>query len=84
MGVGIELDTENSCRKYQVCKPVAPQRNRNRSDSVAVSCFISFPFQVVICRTVRAVPLCCQGSRGLMLPRMEHRLSCCPFLRPFP
>ena len=26
MGVGIELDTENSCRKYQVCKPVAPQK----------------------------------------------------------
>ena len=36
MGVGIELDTENSIRKYQICKPVAPQRNRNRSDSVAV------------------------------------------------
>ena len=26
MGVGIELDTENSCRKYQVCKPVTPQK----------------------------------------------------------
>ena len=26
MGVGIELDTENSCRKYQICKPVAPQK----------------------------------------------------------
>ena len=26
MGMGIELDTENSCRKYQVCKPVAPQK----------------------------------------------------------
>ena len=40
MAVGIELDTENSCRKYQVCKPVAPQQNRNRSASVAVfSCF---------------------------------------------
>ena len=24
MGVGIEFDTETSCRKYQVCKPVAP------------------------------------------------------------
>ena len=30
MGVGIELDTENSIRKYQICKPVAPQQNRNR------------------------------------------------------
>ena len=38
MGVGIELDTENSIRKYQVCKPVAPQQNRNRSASVAVFC----------------------------------------------
>ena len=38
--MGIEFVTENSIRKYQVCKPVAPQRNRNRSDSVAVfSCF---------------------------------------------
>ena len=38
--MGIELDTENSCMKYQVCKPVAPQTNRNRSDSVAVClCF---------------------------------------------
>ena len=26
MGVGIELDTENSIRKYQVCKPVTPQK----------------------------------------------------------
>ena len=34
--MGIEFDTENSCRKYQVCKQVAPRRNRNRSDSVAV------------------------------------------------
>ena len=24
MGVGIELDTENSIRKYQICKPVTP------------------------------------------------------------
>ena len=24
IGVGIEFDTENSCRKYQVCKPVTP------------------------------------------------------------
>ena len=35
-----DFDTENSCRKYQVCKPVAPQRNRNRDASIAVfSCF---------------------------------------------
>ena len=26
MGVGIEFDTKNSCRKYQVCKPVAPRK----------------------------------------------------------
>ena len=26
MSVGIELDTENSRRKYQVCKPVAPRK----------------------------------------------------------
>ena len=40
MSVGIEFDTENSCMKYQICKPVAPQTNRNRSISVAVfSCF---------------------------------------------
>ena len=25
MAVRIELDTENSCRKYQVCKPVTPR-----------------------------------------------------------
>ena len=36
MDVGIELDTEKSNRKYQVYIPVAPQRNRNRSHSVAV------------------------------------------------
>ena len=30
MGVGIELDTENSCRKYQVCKPVAPRKNASQ------------------------------------------------------
>ena len=36
MGVGIEFDTENSCRKYQLCKPVPPQQNRNRSTSIAV------------------------------------------------
>ena len=26
MAVGIEFDTKNSCRKYQVCKPVTPQK----------------------------------------------------------
>ena len=26
MSVGIELDTENSCMKYQVCKPVTPPK----------------------------------------------------------
>ena len=26
MGVGIEFDTENSIRKYQICKPVAPRK----------------------------------------------------------
>lgn len=34
MGVGIELDTENSIRKYQICKPVAPQQNLNRNVSI--------------------------------------------------
>ena len=48
MGVGIEFDTENSCRKYQLRKPVAPQQNRNRSDSVAV-----FSYWVQWCLTVR-------------------------------
>ena len=31
MGVGIELDTENSCRKYQVCKPVTPQKTSSEA-----------------------------------------------------
>ena len=26
MGVGIEFDTENSIRKYQICKSVAPRK----------------------------------------------------------
>ena len=44
MGVGIELDTENSCRKYQVCKPVAPLKNLNRSNSVEVFSYMYFSF----------------------------------------
>ena len=26
MALGIELNTENSIRKYQICKPVTPQK----------------------------------------------------------
>ena len=34
MALGIEFDTENSIRKYQVCKPVAPQKILSRSNSI--------------------------------------------------
>ena len=58
MGVGIELDTENSCRKYQICKPVAPRRNRNRSYSVAV---FSYSFQSL----THMVLLCIQETASI-------------------
>ena len=36
MGVGIELDTENSCRKYQICKPVAPQQRKAKKRKILI------------------------------------------------
>ena len=43
MGVGVELDTENSCRKYQVCKPVTPQRTSAEAIQLR---FFSFPYGI--------------------------------------
>ena len=36
MGVGIEFVTENSIRKYQVCKPVAPQQRKAKQRKILI------------------------------------------------
>ena len=43
MYVGIEFDTETSCRKYQICKPVAPQKT-----SIEASLLRFFLFLVTV------------------------------------
>ena len=48
MGVGIELDTENSIRKYQICKPVAPQETSIEEILLRFFRYLQFVFRVIV------------------------------------
>jgi hypothetical protein len=45
--VGIEFDTKNSIRKYQICKPVAPQKTSTETLLLRFFRFIQVPVGLV-------------------------------------